>query len=121
MEDGTKRLYKNIKKADGSIERWYKTIYDSDSLLSGRDLLIGGFKNLMEMFFTGYETEAGKEVLSILQTIRAAFREIFFPEDDTTSIAKRLWDLTKRFKEFTDRIKPTEETVEKIKNVFKGW
>lgn len=126
LEDGTKRLVRTIKNSDGTIQKYYKTIFNpGEDLISGRDMLIGGFKNIMEAFFTGYEIkdEKGnviKEVLSVLQTIKAAFGDIFFPKDNEFSIAKKLWELSKRFKEFTERLKPSQETLDKIKNSFKG-
>lgn len=82
---------------------------------SGRDFLLSGFQNIMETFITDTE-----ESVSLLTTFKSAFKEAFNLDKDAETLGKRLWDLTKRFAEFTERLKPSAETLDKIKNSFKG-
>ena len=120
MTDGTKRLVKTITHSDGSIEQFYKKIYDASKLLSGSDLFKGGINNIIDAFFHDTTDEEGNDVLSVLGGIREAFWETFFPGSNG-DIAKRLWDLTKRFNEFTESLKPTKEQITNIQNVFKAF
>lgn len=69
----------------------------------GRDDLIQGLWNTWN---------AG---LDVLNTIKEAFREVFPP-----MTSEKLLELTKRFKEFTEQMKPSEETLEKINRIFRG-
>ena len=78
--------------------------------LGGRDDLIEGFWNVWEGFFGD-----GDEYLGILGSIKEAFRDIFPP-----MTAERLAELTTGFKNFTERIKPSAETLDKLKRAFKG-
>ena len=120
MEDGTKRLIKTIKNSDGSFTRWYKRIYEAKDLISGSDLFKSGINNILDAFFHDTTDEEGNEILSVLGGIRKAFWDTFFPGTNG-DIAQRLWVLTKRFKEFTEGLKPTEEQITNIQNVFKAF
>ena len=83
--------------------------------ISGRDNFITSLKNVFDIVL-----HDGEETVSLLTTVSSAFKEVFGLDKDADALGKRLWDLTKRFKEFTDRLKPSEETLAKIKNSFKG-
>lgn len=125
LDDGTERLVKTSKTAAGEIKTEYKTIYDAEKdLLSGRQMLIEGFKNILDTVFHDVENEDGSVQLSILGSIKQAFQEIVFGSSDVEeiipSVASKLWQLTKRFRDFTERMRPSEETLNKVKNSFKG-
>lgn len=52
---------------------------------------------------------------SVLGTVKEAFEQVFPP---ITGV--QLKELTRSFKEFTERLKPSESTLEKLKNIFVG-
>lgn len=121
LADGSQVLLKKVEDAAGGYIRYSKKIYDADkNLTSGRDLLIKGFKNLLNTFLLDWEDKEGKH-LSILGSIKEAFMEVFFPdftgENGKKNIAERLFELTKKFKDFTENLKSLGD---KLKNIFKG-
>lgn len=71
--------------------------------LGGRDDLIASFKNAFEA------------LSQIIKPIGEAFREIFPP-----TTAKQLYNITAGLKSFTENLKISEETADKIKRTFKG-
>jgi len=80
--------------------------------LGGRDDLLAGVMNTWNAF------------KDILQSVKDAFREVFLGTTDEDTIVKMLSeslaDLTKRFKDFTEKFKMGDETAEKLKTTFKG-
>ena len=81
-----------------------------NNLLQGwKDL--GGRKKLIESFWTIWNS-----VSSVVKSIKDAFREIFPP-----MTAEKLFNITKGFGELVDRLKPSEELLDKIKRTFKGF
>jgi hypothetical protein len=52
----------------------------------------------------------------VLGSIRDAFRDIF-----PAKTGKQLADLTKQFRDFTERLKPSPETLENLKRTFRGF
>lgn len=73
------------------------------SLLGGRKAIIGGL------------SAAWKAFSSIIGTVGQAFKEVFPP-----ITSKKLADLSFAFKAFMEKLVPTGDTLEKIKNIFKG-
>lgn len=71
--------------------------------LGGRTALIDGISNTF------------KALTSVLKPIGQAFREIF-----PATTGKQLADLTKRFRDFTAKLKVGSETADKIKRTFAG-
>ena len=71
--------------------------------LGGRTVLIESFKNVFE------------NVMKVVSAVGDAFRDIF-PQ----ATAQQLYDLTEKFKNFTERIKISDETADKLKRTFKG-
>src|SRR5690606_21728336 len=71
--------------------------------LHGRTALINGIKNVWEA------------LTNVLGPIRNAFRAIFPP-----MLGSQLADLSKRFEQFTKKLIPSEETMEKIGKVARG-
>ncbi len=71
--------------------------------LGGRTVLIDAIKT------------AFKNLGEIIKPIKEAFRDIF-----PATTGKQLYDLTVRFKEFADMLKPSPETVDGLKRTFAG-
>ncbi|WPJ30718.1 tape measure protein [Streptomyces phage Psst2] len=71
--------------------------------LGGRDDLIEGITNVV------------KGLASVLTPIKDAFREIF-----PATTGKQLAEMTKNFKEFTEKLKIGSDTAEKLKRTFAG-
>jgi tape measure domain-containing protein len=71
--------------------------------LGGRQALIDGITN------------AVKALGSVLSPIKDAFREIF-----PATTGKQLFDLTVKFRDFTEKLKVGSETADKIKRTFAG-
>lgn len=69
----------------------------------GRDAIISGLTNVF--------TSLGK----VLGSVKDAFQEVFPP-----MTGEKLVEISKKFKEFTEKIKITDEAAKKIKDVFKG-
>lgn len=71
--------------------------------LGGRDALLEGLSNVW------------KSLKTVIEPVKEAFSEIFPPKTGAD-----LLEITKRFAEFTKTLIPTEETIAKIKDTFKG-
>jgi len=71
--------------------------------LGGRTLL---FESIQTALFNLYD---------IIKPIKEAFHDIFPP-----LTAERLFEMTQRFSEFAAALKPSGETVEKLKDIFRG-
>ena len=69
----------------------------------GRDAVIKGLGNVF--------TSLGK----VLGSVKSAFQEVFPP-----MTGEKLVELSKKFKDFTEKIKITDTAAKKIKDVFKG-
>lgn len=78
------------------LEQWKK--------LGGRDTLLWSFSKL------------GKELITIIDTIKEAFHELF-PE----TTAKDLMNITFAFRDFTIAIGLNDESTENLKDTFKGF
>lgn len=86
---------KSAKARNKMLEDWNK--------LGGRDDIIKGLSNVF--------SSLGK----VFGSVGKAFREVFPP-----MTGKKLADLSKGFKDFTEKLKVSDETAGKIKNTFKG-
>lgn len=71
--------------------------------LGGRDDLIESFWNLWDA------------IASVITPIKEAFRDIF-----PATTAKQLFEITENIKNFTTKLKLSEETSDKLKRTFKG-
>lgn len=71
---------------------------------------LGGRNDLIETFRNIY-----KVITTLLKPIQEAFRDIF-----PKKTGKDLAEATKRFKEFTETLVPSEETLNKLKSIFSG-
>ena len=70
---------------------------------SGRELLIESLWNIF------------KGILSVIEPVKQAFSEIF-----PAMQSEELYNLIERFKDFTERLKLSEEASENLKRTFKG-
>lgn len=104
------KMYRELeaesKKTGKSIDELIASMEEAD----GRTLLLGGFKNI------------GSGILGMIYAIRDAFNEIFPP-----MTALQLYNLIKKFNEFTEKLRLTDKktgelnkTGEKLKRTFKG-
>ena len=69
-----------------------------------------GRENLIESLWNSFEA-----LMSVIKPVKEAFREIFPP-----MTAEQLYKMTESLKEFTSKLKLSEESSEKLKTVFKG-
>lgn len=76
----------------------------SMNALGGRENIIEGIRNA----FHG--------LIQVLTPIKEAFREVF-----PAVTSDQLYNLTKRFKEFTERLVASDETIDKVKRTAKGF
>ena len=73
--------------------------------LGGRDSLIKAAVNFINLF------------VKPLSTIKSAFKSMF---PDVEGMGQILFNLTEKFREFTESIQPSEETLKDIYFIFKG-
>lgn len=83
------------------------------SEMGGRDSFIEGIYNL------------GNGLMTVITPFQEAFSELFgFGDgeyiDVINAIAERVFDLTEKFRAFTEYLVPSEETLEALKNVILG-
>ena len=93
------KLCESVKNGSISLEEFAEKI----NRPSGRENLIESVKNSFNA------------LMAIVKPIKEAFREIFPP-----ATADQLYDLTVKIKEFTEGLKISDETADKIKRTFKG-
>lgn len=88
---------------------------------SGRKHVIEGFRNFFDTIIHSVRDENGEiEKYSIFDTIKNGFKEVFGLNKDAKELGKSLWNLTKRFRDFSEKLKPSEKTLAKIQNAFEG-
>lgn len=88
-------LNKSAEARNSMLQSW--------SDMGGRADILESFKNVF------------KAILSVVNPIKEAFREIFPP-----TTAKQLYDITAAIKEFTSKLILSEEAQAKVKSTFKG-
>lgn len=126
LSDGTKQLVKLVEVSPGVYQRYTKKIYEADEiLLSGREMLLQGFQNIFDTVIHDVEDENGNlESMSFFGSLKRGLQEVLFGTSEVNELvpllSKKLWNLTKRFKDLTEKLKPSLETSLKIKNAFKG-
>lgn len=94
-----KEATSETKNLTGNIDK----LIDGIDKLGGREKLIESFKNIF------------KTLGDVIKPVKEAFNEVFPP---TTS--KQLSKLIDEFKSFTDGLKISDETSDKLKRTFKG-
>ena len=126
LSDGTEVLVKRVKNAKGEYEEITKKVYKIDeTLVSGREALIQSFQNIFDTFIHDVKREDGSfESMSIFGAIKAGLQEVIFGTSKTEKLipllSRKIWELTTRFRNLTEKLKPTWQTSLKIKNAFKG-
>lgn len=88
-------LNKSAEARNNMLQSW--------SDMGGRADILESFKNVF------------KAILSVVNPIKEAFREIFPP-----TTAKQLYDIAAAIKEFTSKLILSEEAQAKVKSTFKG-
>jgi len=71
--------------------------------LDGRAVLLEGLANI------------GRSLLAVIEAIQEAWSNIFPP-----MTAEKLYEITENFRDFTERLIISEETVDKLRRVFEG-
>ena len=102
-------LNEAVKNGTINLDEWANKL----SQMSGRDYLVGGFFNILDALFK--IDEATGRAVGILAVLKQSFAEIFPP-----MTGEKLFAITKRFYELTDRLKLSNENAEKLGRVFKG-
>jgi tape measure domain-containing protein len=72
---------------------------------------LGGRTVLLDALKTGFHSLG-----QILGTVKAAFRDIFPPQT-----GKSLFNMTKNFSDFVNKLKPSKATLEALRSTFKGF
>lgn len=106
--DAQKDLYSSI--GEWFYEKFAAPLDEIQEVLNrwvdkgGRDTLWEGIRNI---------TSA---IGAFIKPIKQAFRDIF-----PKTTAQNLLDFTNKFKEFTEKLKISDETAQKLRNTFKGF
>lgn len=72
---------------------------------------LGGREALLESFWNIFHG-----IVDSVNAVKSAWRDVFPP-----MTGERLAELTEKFRDFTERIKPSEETLDRISRIFKGF
>ena len=102
----TKDQIRNLQQLDENVQNGTADLNEYISVfgrMSGRQNIIEGLKT------------AFSNLSKIMSTIKEAFREVF-----PATTAEQLYDLTVKFKEFTEQMQVSDEGLDKIKRTFKG-
>ena len=103
VDDATLSALKEASSSTAEFSDNINDLIDNVTELGGREKIIESFKNIFK--FLG----------EVIKPVKEAFREIFPP---TTS--EQLGSAIDKFKLFTEGLKVSEETADKIKRTFKG-
>ena len=97
------RMYRDLEEQSKKTGKSIKELVDEMGKQDGRTLLIESFKN------------AGQGLITVLGAIKDAWLEVFPPP---TVI--QLYNLIKGLNEFSQKLKVSEESADKLRRVFKG-
>lgn len=110
--DQAKKLWTNLEQSIESVIMAHNNLRNEVlqdwNTLGGRDDLIKAFQNL------------GKSIGSIFAPIRQAFLNVFHPFDEKGGLAKKLAEVTEKFKNFCASIKLTKEESADLREIFEG-
>ena len=98
--DKLNELNKSVKDGSINLDDYAKKMQQ----MSGRENIIAGIGN------------AFQSLMAVIKQIGDAFREVFEP-----ITGDQLYAMTEKFKKFTEALKPTEETLSRIKRAAKGF
>lgn len=97
------RMYRDLEKQSKKTGKSIQELVDDMGKKDGRTLLLEGLKNI------------GMSIVTVLKSIKEAWLEVFPPP---TVI--QLYNLISGFNEFSQRLKISGETADKLKRTFKG-
>ena len=97
--EGLEKLNESIKNGSMNMDDFAKKM----AIASGRENMIEGLKNI----FTS--------ILDVIKPVKEAFRDIF-----PATTGDQLYAFTVKFKKFSETLKVSEGTANKIKTTFKG-
>lgn len=110
--DQAKKLWTNLEHVlEGVIMKHNNLrneILSDWNQLGGRDEMIQGFKNL------------GSSIAAIFKPIHDAFLAVFKPFEEQGGLGKSLYNLTVKFKNFADSIKPSKQEAKDLQDIFGG-
>ena len=92
----------NEKVQQGEID--LDKFAESMGKVSGRENVIEGFANVFD------------SLIKVSKSVGEAFREIF-----PAITGDQIYSMTEKFREFTERLKVSDDALEKIKRTFKGF
>ena len=97
------RMYRDLEKQSKKTGKSIQELVDDIGKKDGRTLLLEGIKNI------------GMSIVTVLKSIKEAWLEVFPPP---TVI--QLYNLISGFNEFSQKLKISGETADKLKRTFKG-
>ena len=97
------RMYRDLEKQSKKTGKSIQELVDDMDKKDGRTLLLEGLKNI------------GMSIVTVLKSIKEAWLEVFPPP---TVI--QLYNLISGFNEFSQKLKISGETADKLKRTFKG-
>lgn len=97
------RMYRDLEKQSKKTGKSIQELVDEMGKKDGRTLLLESFKN------------AGMGLVTVLKAIKDAWLEVFPPP---TVI--QLYNIISAMNEFSQKLKVSEETADKVKKTFKG-
>ena len=97
------RMYQDLEKQSKKTGKSIQELVDDMGKKDGRTLLLEGLKNI------------GMSIVTVLKSIKEAWLEVFPPP---TVI--QLYNLISGFNEFSQKLKISGETADKLKRTFKG-
>ena len=97
------RMYRDLEKQSKKTGKSIQDLVDDMGKKDGRILLLEGLKNI------------GMSIVTVLKSIKEAWLEVFPPP---TVI--QLYNLISGFNEFSQKLKISGETADKLKRTFKG-
>jgi tape measure domain-containing protein len=97
------RMYRDLEKQSKKTGKSIQELVDDMGKKDGRTLLLEGLKNI------------GMSIVTVLKSIKEAWLEVFPPP---TVI--QLYNLISGFNEFSQKLKISGETADKLKRTFKG-
>lgn len=97
--DELNKLNKAVKDGSIDLDEYAKKMQQ----MSGRENIIAGLSN------------AFQSLMDAIKPVKEAFSEVFPP-----ITGQQVYDMTEKFKKFTETLKPTTEVLDKIKRASKG-
>lgn len=103
LTDDEIKQYRDLQKQSKETGKSISELISNMDGLSGRELLIGGLKNI------------GESLMNTFKALKDAWIDAFPPPTST-----QLYNLIEGFNKFTEKIKITEEKAAKLERIFKG-